>query len=65
MTENLSINRWRGLKTLFFGLLLELLGFALSWFSLPNIGKLIFFLSWLVGVTGLALHFRQFYLEMK
>ncbi len=64
MATNLSINKWRGLKILFFGLLLALLGFALSWFSISSIGGLIFFLGWLIGVAGLALHFRQVYREM-
>lgn len=47
------------------GLVLGAAGFTIAWFWLYSLGASLFVAGWIVGVVGLAIHFRQVFKELR
>ena len=57
--------RWQGMKVAVVGVAIAAVGFGLAWFLSFKPGLILFFLGWVVVVSGGFIHVRQMFREAR
>jgi hypothetical protein len=58
-TENHQADRWKGFRIMSLGGGIALIGFVIAGHFVYSLGIFLFFVGWLVGIAGLAIHMKK------